>query len=123
MVGGPPELMGLSGALEGLREELESAWNKGAGKAIRFRVSEVTLTLQAVARRDVEGSGKIRWWLIEAGGGVTAGSETTQTLVLTLSPGRYDAQGNLLPLDVAGDQPDPEGDQPDPEGDQPDPEG
>jgi Trypsin-co-occurring domain 2 len=59
-VADPPELMGLSGALEGLREELESAWKKGAGKEIRFRVSEVTLTLQAVARRDVEGSGKIR---------------------------------------------------------------
>ncbi len=56
-----------------------------------------------------EGSGKIRWWLIEAGGGVTAGRETTQTLVLTLTPGRYDAQGNPRPLDVAGDQPQPEG--------------
>ena len=109
MVGGPPELMGLSGALEGLREELESAWKKGAGQAIRFRVSEVTLTLQAVARRDVEGSGKIRWWLIEAGGGVTAGTETTQTLVLTLVPGLYDAQGNIRPLDVAGDQAQPGG--------------
>jgi hypothetical protein len=48
-VAGSSELMGLSGALEGLREELQSAWEKGAGKAIRFRVSEVTLTLQAVA--------------------------------------------------------------------------
>jgi hypothetical protein len=108
-VADPPELMGLSGALDGLREELESAWMKGAGKALRFRVSEVTLTLQAVARRDVEGSGKVRWWLVEAGGGVTAGTETTQTLVLTLTPGRYDAQGNLLPVDVAGDQPQPGG--------------
>ena len=105
----PPELLGLSGALDGLREELESAWEKGAGKAIRFRVSEVTLTLQAVARRAVEGGGKVRWWLIEAGGGVTAGTEATQTLTLTLTPGRYDPQGNLLPLDVAGEQPQPEG--------------
>lgn len=103
------ELMGLSAALEGLREELESVWEKGAGKAIRFRASEVTLTLQAVARRDVEGSGKIRWWLVEAGGGVTAGTETTQTIVLTLMPGLYDAQGHPGPLDVAGDQPQPGG--------------
>jgi hypothetical protein len=108
-VADPPELMGLSGAVEALREELESAWKKGAGKEIRFRISEVTLTLQAVARRDVEGSGKIRWWLIEAGGGVTAGTETTQTLVLTLTPGRYDPQGNQLPLDIAGDQAQPGG--------------
>jgi Trypsin-co-occurring domain 2 len=108
-VKGSPELMGLSAALEGLREELESAWEKGAGKAIRFGVGEVTLTLEAVARRDVDGSGKIRWWLIEAGGGVTAGKETTQTLVLKLTPGLYDAQGNARPLDVAGDQQQPGG--------------
>lgn len=106
---GPPELMGLSAALEGLREELETAWAQGAGKALRFRVSEVTLTLEAVARREVEGSGKIRWWLIEAGGGQTAGTETTQTLVLTLTPGLYDEQGNLGSLDIAGEQAQPGG--------------
>jgi hypothetical protein len=95
-------LMGLSSALEGLREELETAWEQGADKVVRFRVSNVTLTLEVVARRESEGSGKIRWWLVEAGGGVTAGKETTQTLLLTLTPGLYDAQGDLKPLDVAG---------------------
>jgi Trypsin-co-occurring domain 2 len=100
----PPGFMGLSSALEGLREELETAWKEGEGKTLRFRVSSVSLTLEAVARREAEGSAKIRWWLIEAGGGVTAGKETTQTLVLTLSPGLYDAQGELGPLDVAGEQ-------------------
>jgi hypothetical protein len=44
-----PELLGLPAALEGLREELESVWEKSAGRAIRFRVSEVTLTLEAAA--------------------------------------------------------------------------
>ena len=97
MVPGASELMGLSTALEGLREELESAWVEGEGKPLRFRVSNVTLTLEAVARRETDGSGRIRWWLIEAGGGVTAGTETTQTLVLTLTPGLYDAQGNPRP--------------------------
>jgi hypothetical protein len=103
------KLMGLSAALEGLREELESVWKQSAGKDIRFRVNEVTLTLEAVARRDTEGGGKIRWWLIEAGGDVTAGTEATQTLVLKLSPGVYDAQGNPSPLDVSGQQLQPEG--------------
>lgn len=106
---GSSGLMGLSAALEGLREELQSAWEKGARQTIRFRVGEVTLTLEAVARRDTQGGGKIRWWLIEAGGDVKAGKETTQTLVLTLTPGFYDAQGNLRPFDVAGDQPQPGG--------------
>lgn len=101
--------MELSTALEGLREELEAVWQQSADKELRFRVNNVTLTLEAVARREAEGSGKIRWWLIEAGGGVTAGKETTQTLVLTLTPGLYDEQGNLKPLDVAGVQPQPGG--------------
>ena len=99
-----PELVGLATALEGLREDLETAWVKGAGRAVRFRVSEVTLTLQAVARREVEGSGKVRWWVVEAGGSGKAGSETTQTLTLTLTPGLYDDKGNAEPLDVAADQ-------------------
>ena len=94
----------MSTALEGLREELETVWKQSADKELKFRVNNVTLTVEAVARREVEGSGKIRWWLIEAGGGVTAGKETTQTLVLTLTPGLYDKQGNLKPLDVAGEQ-------------------
>ena len=101
--------MGLLTALEALREDLANAWEQGAGKALRFRVSGVTLTLEVVARRETEGSGKIRWWLVEAGGGVTAGSETTQTLVLTLTPGLYDAQGHSKPLDVSGEQPQPGG--------------
>ncbi len=94
----------LSSALEGLREELESAWAEAADKAIRFRVSEVTLTVEAVARREVDMGGKIRWWLVEAGGGGKAGSQTTQTLVLTLKPGLYDEEGNPSSLDVAADQ-------------------
>ena len=106
---GSSELMGLSAALEGLRAELETAWEQGAARALRFRVSSVTLTLEVVARRESEGGGKIRWWLVEAGGGVSAGAETTQTLVLTLTPGVYDTQGDLKPLDVAGQQPQPGG--------------
>jgi hypothetical protein len=65
--------MGLSSALEGLREELEATWKKSADKTLRFRVDSVTLTLEAVARREEEGSAKLRWWLVEAGGGVSAG--------------------------------------------------
>lgn len=98
------ELMGLSAALEGLREELETAWAAGADRALRFRVTEMTLTVQAVIRKEVEGSGKIRWWLIEAGGGRTSETEATQTLVLTLTPQFYDEQGNPGPLDVAANQ-------------------
>jgi hypothetical protein len=99
----------LAAALEALREELESAWQAGQGRRVRFRASEVTLTVETVARLDKDGSGKIRWWLVEAGAGVTSGSERTQTLSLTLTPLLYDAEGQAVPLDVDAVQPVPGG--------------
>ncbi len=99
--------VGLAAALEALRDELESVWRAGRGRDIRFRASEATLTVQTAARLDKDGSGKIRWWLVEAGAGVKSGSERTQTLTLTLTPLLHDEHGKPLPLDVAADQPEP----------------
>ena len=92
--------VGLASALEALREELESAWDAGQGRRVRFRASEVTLTVETVARRDRDGSGKIRWWLVEGGAAVKSGQERTQTLTLTLTPLMYDEAGRSGPLDV-----------------------
>lgn len=103
-VGMADDELGLAAALEALRHELESAWQSGQGQNVRFRASEVTLTLETVARLDKEGSGKIRWYVVEAGGGLKSGKERTQTLTLTLTPLLYDEQGRLLPLDIAGQQ-------------------
>jgi Trypsin-co-occurring domain 2 len=108
-MGEESRLIGLSTALEGLRDELERAWRASADKNIRFRVGEVTLTVEAVARREAGGEAKIRWWLVEAGGSAKTGSETTQTLVLTLSPQLYGEDKVAGPLDVGDPQADPEG--------------
>ena len=74
---------------------------------MRFRASEVTLTLETVLRSDKEASAGVRWYVLHAGGGVKSGSESTQTIVLTLVPGLYDREGRPAPLDVAADQPEP----------------
>jgi hypothetical protein len=103
-VGMADDALGLAAALEALRDELESAWQSGQGRNVRFRTSEVTITLETMARLDKEGSGKIRWYVVEAGGGVKSGSERTQTLTLTLTPLLYDEQGRPVPLDVTGQQ-------------------
>jgi hypothetical protein len=103
------ESVGLAAALEGLREDLETAWAKGADRPVRFRVREVTLTLEAVARREAGGGGKVRWWVVEGGGELKRGTETSQTLVLKLTPGMYDEHGHPGPLDVAADQAEPGG--------------
>lgn len=102
--------LGLSAALEGLREELEEAWRSSQGRPVRFRATDVTLTLETVLTRETEGSGRIRWWLIEAGGAAKAGEQTTQTLVLTLTPGLYgDDSDGPQPLDVGDEESQPGG--------------
>jgi hypothetical protein len=97
----------LSSALEALRGELETAWASGQGRRVRFRVTELTLTVEAVARREQGGGGKLRWWVLEAGAERRVARESTQTLVLTLAPSLYDDAGRSGPLDVAGDQVEP----------------
>jgi Trypsin-co-occurring domain 2 len=92
-----------------LRRELQAAWEGAQGERLRFRVSDVSLTVQAVATRERQASGKVRWWLIEGGGEAKRVSESTQTLVLSLTPGIYDEQGRAQPLDVYGEQPMPGG--------------
>ncbi|GAA4711179.1 trypco2 family protein [Phytohabitans rumicis] len=102
------EELGLAAALEALRDELESAWRSGEGRSVRFRASEVTLTVETVARLDRDGSGKVRWYVVEAGAGVRSGNERTQTLVLTMTPQLHDGDdGSPGPLDISGDQPAP----------------
>jgi Trypsin-co-occurring domain 2 len=92
--------VGLAAALEALRDELEAAWSASRGRKVRFRAAELTVTVETVARLDKDGSGKIRWWLVEAGGGVKSGRERTQTLTLMLTPLLYDEAGQLVPLDI-----------------------
>jgi hypothetical protein len=106
VVGVPDEVgvVELSSALEALRGELEQAWAESRARRVRFRVSDVTLTVEAVARKEKEAGGKLRWWLIEAGAGGKAATEATQTLVLKLMPSVYDDAGEAGPLDVHGEE-------------------
>jgi hypothetical protein len=78
--------VGLATVLEGLRDELEEAWERGRDRVVKFQASEVTVALQTVARLEKDGSGKIRWYVLEAGAGLKSGDERTQTLTLTLTP-------------------------------------
>jgi hypothetical protein len=98
-------VVGLAAALKALRQELDDAWLESQGQHVRFRASQVTLSVQAVVRSDHSMGGKLRWWIVEAGAKRTAGQEATQTLELTLTPGLFDDAGNYVgPLDVKGQQ-------------------
>ena len=102
-----PEIVGLAGAIEALRLELETAWHAGQGQAVRFSATAVTLKLQVSARQEKDGSAKIRWWVVEAGAGAKTGRETSQTLEITLTPRLYDDPVHPRDLVIAGTQPYP----------------
>ena len=116
-IGGGPKLRGLTvassddpgipvaDAIEVLRDELEAALTKGVGRSVQFGVSDVTLTVNVVASKSKGAEGKIRWWVVEAGGSAAWSREVTQTLVLTLHPERGRQQPRLAPQAVAGKWP------------------
>jgi hypothetical protein len=93
----------IADAIEMLRDELEAALRKGAGRPVQFGVSDVTLTVNVVASKSKDAGGKIRWWVVEAGGSATWSREVTQTLVLTLHPERVIPDGTRVPLDVGAE--------------------
>jgi Trypsin-co-occurring domain 2 len=95
----------VSSALEALRAELEEAWRSGTKHQVQFGIDEISLTLTVVASGKMAGGGKIRWYVIEAGGDVSHEKSSTQTLVLKLKPALVDpGTGRTWPLQVSGDQ-------------------
>ncbi|MER6960511.1 MULTISPECIES: trypco2 family protein [unclassified Streptomyces] len=98
------EELALSEAIEALRAELEAARRAGQGRSVRFDVAEVTVTLEAVAGRDRDGSGRVQWWVLNAGGGTRSTRSRTQTLTLRLVPKSEGGDGADGPLEVTGVQ-------------------
>jgi hypothetical protein len=99
----------LAAVLEGLRSELELAWDQGRGRPVGFGVPEVTVSLEAVAQKEKGGGGKVRWWVVEGGVEAKVSGGSKQTLVVKLTPTLRREDGTSGPLDVAGVQQEPGG--------------
>lgn len=84
--------LGLAAVLAGLREELTAAIDEGSAKGMHFQLNPIELTLQMVVTD--EGSGKVGWKVLEVGG--TRKSQSTQTLVLRLTPVWKTQDGKLV---------------------------
>jgi Trypsin-co-occurring domain 2 len=107
MVDGDDPGVPVADAIELLRDELEVALQKGAGRSVQFGIPDVTLTVSVVAGKSKDAVGKIRWWVIEAGGSGKWSRDVTQTLVLTLHPERVKTDGTRVPLDVGAEDSEP----------------
>jgi hypothetical protein len=97
----PIELSEFVGAL---RAELEKARAAGdaarqRGSDIRFGVGQVTVEFTVAASREGQGQAGVKFYVFSLGGSVTASTETTQRVTLTLNPTRADGR----PLEVSDD--------------------
>jgi Trypsin-co-occurring domain 2 len=95
----------LSEFLGALRAELEKARAAGIsareqGSDVRFTVGEVTIEFTIAASREGQGQAGVKFYVFSLGGSVTASTETTQRVTLTLTPTRADGK----PLEVSDDR-------------------
>jgi hypothetical protein len=69
----------------GLREELKAA-QAARDPQLQFTVGPVTVEFSVVSAREGGPQGKVRFWVIEAGGSAKWSNSETQTVTLTLTP-------------------------------------
>src|SRR4051812_34383162 len=69
----------------GLREELKTA-QAARDPDLEFTVGPVTVEFTVVTAREGGPTGKVRFWVIEAGGSAKWSASETQTVTLTLTP-------------------------------------
>lgn len=91
-----PGWVGLTEAIEALRDALVAAWWDGQRRRVRFKVEPVELTMQVGVTRAGKGSAGIRWHVLALGGERSREAVTTQTLKLRLAPVLFDEQGKVL---------------------------
>ena len=84
-------VVGLAEAIQALREQLTQARRTGWFEELGFQVEPVELTIQAVVDKGADG--KVGWGVLSVGGGYK--SATTQTLKLTLTPVKREADGSV----------------------------
>jgi hypothetical protein len=79
--------IGLATFLDGLRTELKnSIANASRDPALVFELTKLDVELQITAETSVDGSGKVKFWVVEAGGGAKLSDKSVQTIKMSLQP-------------------------------------
>jgi hypothetical protein len=72
--------IGLSEAVQAVREELSRIKRRGEGEEIRFGVGPVEVEFEVAVAREATADGKVRVWVLELGATVT------HRVLVTLDP-------------------------------------
>lgn len=76
----------LATVIQDLREELERAVIAAEGEALRFELGAIELEMSVALERSGHTGAKVRFWVVETGAEVTAGTNSTQRIKLALQP-------------------------------------
>jgi hypothetical protein len=76
----------LSDMIQMLRGELEKSQTQSKSAGIVFRTEKVELELKVAVEGTITGKGGVKFWVINAGGGLEKSNATTHTFKLTLTP-------------------------------------
>jgi hypothetical protein len=77
--------IGLATFLEGLRAELKTSMdNAKRDPALAFQLTKLDVELQVTAETSADGSGKVKFWVVEAGAGVKGSNKSVQTIKMSL---------------------------------------
>lgn len=92
----------LAEVVRRLREDLAEAMAAGQDEELRFELGPIELELTVAVRKEARPGAKVKFWVVELGTDVTAASDSTQRIKLTLTP-RMRGQPGRAP-DISGDQ-------------------
>jgi Trypsin-co-occurring domain 2 len=80
------ERIGLQEAIGELRRELSESIQAAVKETLRFEVGEITLEFQVEVQRTREGSGGLKFWVVELGGKGSHSTTRTHTITIPLKP-------------------------------------
>lgn len=80
------ELLGLAAMIEALREELLATQAEGKQSALRFQLGTVEVEANVVVTTETEGNAGVKFWVLQAGAGVSHSDARTQRVKITLQP-------------------------------------
>jgi hypothetical protein len=95
-------MLELTEMIRELRRELIEATADGSGQPVRFELGPVEIEATVAVSREAGGSGKVRFWVVEAGADGKYGEATTQRITLTLHPKTVSADGTTQTALIGG---------------------
>jgi hypothetical protein len=98
----------LSEMIRQLRRELDAAMVDGAGERVRFELGPVEIETTVAVDREAEANGKVRFWVVEAGGSGRDTRSRTQRITLTLQPKAVAPDGTSRSAWISGGEVDGE---------------